>query len=307
MTLETALDAFLQHLAVERGLAGSTVEAYGRDLGDFVRQNLDRAPSALDAAAVQAHLERLRARGCAPPTRARALSALAQFFAFLRAERLLERDPLDGVARPRRARPTPGVLSGAEIEALLAAPDESPLGVRDRAMLETLYAAGLRVSELTSLSLGRLDLAHRACLVEGKGRRERLALLGEPCAAALRRYLEEVRPLWSRRSGAAASDAVFLSPRGRPLTRQAVWYRVRHHARLAGVRTALSPHGLRHSFATHLLEGGADLRSVQEMLGHADIATTEIYTHVSRQRLREVVERAHPRGRPPVARRSRIG
>ncbi len=304
MTLETALDAFLHHLAVERGLAGSTVEAYGRDLGDFVRQNLERAPSALDAATVQAHLERLRGRGCAPPTRARALSALAQFFAFLRAERLLERDPLEGVARPRRARPTPGVLSGAEGEALLAAPDESPLGVRDRAMLETLYAAGLRVSELTALSLGRLDLAHRSCLVEGKGRRERLALLGEPCAAALRRYLEEVRPRWSRGS---ASDAVVLSPRGLPLSRQAVWYRVRHHARVAGVRTPLSPHGLRHSFATHLLEGGADLRSVQEMLGHADIATTEIYTHVSRQRLREVVERAHPRGRPPVAHRRRMG
>ena len=304
MTLETALDAFLHHLAVERGLAGSTVEAYGRDLGDFVRQNLACAPAALDTAAVQAQLERLRARGCAPPTRARALSALAQFFAFLRSERLLEGDPLEGIARPRRRRPAPGVLSGAEIQALLAAPDESPLGVRDRAMLETLYAAGLRVSELTGLSLSQLDLGARACLVEGKGRRERLALLGEPCAAALHRYLEEVRPLWIRGS---TSDVVFLSPRGRGLTRQAVWYRVRHHARLAGVRTALSPHGLRHSFATHLLEGGADLRSVQEMLGHADIATTEIYTHVSRRRLREVVERAHPRGGTPVARRRRMG
>jgi integrase/recombinase XerD len=253
---------------------------------------------------VQAHLEHLRARGCAPPTRARALSALAQFFAFLRSERLLAHDPLEGVARPRRPRPTPGVLSGAEVEALLAAPDDSPLGVRDRAMLETLYAAGLRVSELTALSLARLDLSARACLVEGKGRRERLALLGEPCAAALRRYLEEVRPRWSRGS---TSDAVFLSPRGRALSRQAVWYRVRHYARLAGVRTPLSPHGLRHSFATHLLEGGADLRSVQEMLGHADIATTEIYTHVSRKRLRDVVERAHPRGRTPVAPRKRVG
>jgi integrase/recombinase XerD len=195
------------------------------------------------------------------------------------------------------------VLSGAEVEALLAAPHDSPLGLRDRAMLETLYAAGLRVSELTGLSLAQLDLGSRACLVEGKGRRQRLALLGEPCAAALRRYLEEVRPRWSRREGRGASDAVFLSPRGHGLSRQAVWYRVRHHARLAGVRTPLSPHGLRHSFATHLLEGGADLRSVQEMLGHADIATTEIYTHVSRKRLREVVERAHPRGGAPVVRR----
>ena len=179
---------------------------------------------------------------------------------------------------------------------LIEAPDESPLGIRDRAILEILYAAGLRVSELTALRLSDLQLESRACRVQGKGRRERLALLGEPAVHWLSRYLEEVRPRWQRGSG---DEHVFISRRGTKLTRQSVWYRVRHYGRRAGVVQELTPHVLRHSFATHLLEGGADLRAIQEMLGHADIGTTEIYTHVSRKRLHDLVESRHPRGGPP--------
>jgi integrase/recombinase XerD len=171
------------------------------------------------------------------------------------------------------------------------APDDSLLGIRDRAMLEVLYAAGLRVSELVGLERSDLYLESRTCTVQGKGRRERVALLGEPAVAWLVRYLEEVRPRWAK-----ASDRVFLSQRGAGLSRQAVWYRIRHYARKVQIHQKITPHVLRHSFATHLLEGGADLRAVQEMLGHADIGTTEIYTHVSRKRLHEVVERRHPRG-----------
>ncbi len=293
MDLDTAIDAFLQHLSVERGLSANTIECYGRDLASFRATAGERSLSSVDAPVVRRHLERLQSEGLAPRSRGRALSALSQWFRYLRAEGALAGDPLEGIARPRVRRRTPEVLSAREVDALLRSPDESPLGIRDRAMLETLYAGGLRVSELVGLDGSALELDSALCWVEGKGRRQRIAPLGEACIAALERYLREVRPRWDRSRSEAA---VFLSARGARITRQAVWYRVRYHARLAGIRARLSPHGLRHSFATHLLEGGADLRSVQELLGHADIGTTEIYTHVSRERLRSLIDRAHPRG-----------
>jgi site-specific recombinase XerD len=242
---------------------------------------------------VRRFLDALEARGLAAPTRARALSAVARLFAYLRAEGVVAADPLRDVERPKRGRRVPRVLAVEEVAALLEAPDETPLGIRDRAILETLYAAGLRVSELAGLRTGDLALAARACTVLGKGRRQRLAPLGDLAVAALERWLREVRPGFARR---ATTDRVFVSERGRPLSRQALWYRVRHWGRVAGIRARLTPHVLRHSFATHLLEGGADLRSVQEMLGHADIGTTEVYTHVSRERLHALVEGRHPRG-----------
>lgn len=293
MKLDVAIDALLTHLAVERGLSPATVEAYGRDLARLAETVGDVPVDRIDTASLRRHLRALEARGCAASTRSRALSAISRLFTYLRSEGRLEADPLANLSRPKRARRVPKVLSLEEVTALVEAPDDTPLGLRDRAMLEVLYAAGLRVSELTSLRLADLRLEGRCCVVQGKGRRERLALLGEPAVAHLTRYLNDVRPRWVRGAG---PEEVFVSRRGTSLTRQAVWYRIRGYGRALGIVHKLSPHVLRHSFATHLLEGGADLRAVQEMLGHADIGTTEIYTHVSRARLRELVERRHPRG-----------
>jgi integrase/recombinase XerD len=302
VTLGPAIDAFLAHLAVERGLSQATVEAYGRDLARLAERLGECEVTRIDAPALRAHVDALEARGLSAATRSRALSAVAQLLAWLRAEGELASDPLADLSRPKRGRKVPKVLSAEEARALVHAPDESDVGTRDRALLEVMYAAGLRVSEVTSLRLADLQLAARACTVQGKGRRERLALLGEPAVAALERYLAEVRPRWLRRRDA---PEVFLSARGKRLTRQAVWYRIRAYGRALGIAHKLTPHVLRHSFATHLLEGGADLRIVQEMLGHADIGTTEIYTHVSRSRLHELVERRHPRGNGRTAGRSR--
>ena len=302
MNLGVAIDAFLTHLSVERGLSAATVEAYGRDLAALAERVGDVAVGALDAAALRGHVDALERRGLAAATRARALSAVARLLAWLRAEGELASDPLADLARPKRGRKVPKVLSAQEALALVHAPDETDLGLRDRALLEVMYAAGLRVSELTSLRLADLQLASRSFTVQGKGRRERLALLGEPAVRAIERYLAEVRPRWVRHGDV---PELFVSARGAKLTRQAVWYRIRSYGRALGIAHKLTPHVLRHSFATHLLEGGADLRIVQEMLGHADIGTTEIYTHVSRSRLHELVERRHPRGGARGAGRTR--
>jgi integrase/recombinase XerD len=293
MRIDAAIEAFRTHLAVERGLASTTIEAYTRDLTALAASVGDVDVVAVDPAALRRHLARLERAGNGAATRGRALSAISRLFAFLRAEGVLVEDPVAEIARPRRARRVPVVLSVEEVTRLLEAPDDSPLGIRDRAILEVFYAAGLRVSELVGLRLPELRLEARACRVQGKGRRERLAPLGEPAVAWLSRYLAEVRPHWVRDP---SEERVFVSRRGHGLTREAVWHRIRLHARAAGIRQRITPHVLRHSFATHLLEGGADLRAVQEMLGHADIGTTEIYTHVSRDRLRRLVESRHPRG-----------
>jgi integrase/recombinase XerD len=293
LTLDAAIEAFRVHLEVERGLAPSTVEAYLRDLCAFADTAGEISLRQLSTDLVLEHLARLEIGGRSGSTRARSLSAISQLLLFLRQEGLIQEDLLVDVQRPRRGRRVPRVLSVEEVTRLVESPETTPLGIRDRAMLETLYAAGLRVSELTSLRLSDLELETRACRVFGKGGRERLAPLGEPSVAWMRRYLQEVRPRWVKNLGV---EEVFVSSRGSGLTRQAVWYRIRHYARQIGVRDDLTPHVLRHSFATHLLEGGADLRVVQEMLGHADIGTTEIYTHVSRDRLQSLVESRHPRG-----------
>ena len=294
MRIDAAIDAFLSHLVVERGLAAATVQAYGRDLAALAETVGDRDVARVDTRALRRHVHRLEAGGRAASTRARALSAISQWLGFLRREGVLDADPMEHLDRPRRGRRVPRVLSVEEVTQLLEAPGDDPLGIRDRAMLETLYAAGLRVSELVTLELAELYLDSNYCRVFGKGRRQRTAPLGEPAVLWLGRYLEEVRPRWLREGSVAE---VFISRRGGALTRQAVWYRIRHYARQVGLRVHLTPHVLRHSFATHLLEGGADLRVVQEMLGHSDIGTTEIYTHVSRERLQSLVESRHPRGR----------
>lgn len=302
------VDGFLAHLAVERGLSRNTLEAYARDLARLVA-HLEKAGVADPAAIAPDHLRRfaeaLAAEGLGPASRARTLVATRRFVRHLLALGVLERDPAEGLLSPRQRQRLPRILRGEETEALLtaAASEEGPLALRDRAMLEVLYGAGLRVSELVSLPLAGLDRRAGCVRVRGKGGRERIVPLGEPAVAALETWLADGRPGVAR-AARRPSDAVFLSRRGTAMTRQNFFVRLRLLARRAGMPAdRVSPHVLRHSFATDLLEGGADLRAVQAMLGHADLATTQIYTHVSRGRLRETVERHHPRG----ARRPRDG
>lgn len=301
LDLARAVDGFLAHLAAERGLARNTLDAYARDLARLAR-HLERAGVPEPAAIRPEHLRRfaaaLDAEGLAPASRARALVAARRFVRHLLARGVLARDPAEGLRGPRQGRRLPRVLRAPETEALLAAAarEEGALGLRDRAMLEVLYGAGLRASELVGLPLAGLDRRAGCLRVRGKGGRERIVPLGEPALQALETWLAEGRPALARRA-ARASDAVFLSARGRAMTRQNFFVRLRQLARRAGLASErVSPHVLRHSFATDLLEGGADLRAVQAMLGHADLATTQIYTHVSRKRLRDTVERHHPRG-----------
>lgn len=295
--------AFLDHCRVERGLAPATVQAYGADLARFAA-GVTRAGAvrcdALERRHVSEFLASLAREGLSARTRARILVSVRRFVRFLAAEGALPRDVLVGVETPRQARRLPRTLAPEETAALIeAARGDGLLGLRDHAMLELVYACGLRVSELVGLPLSALDRRRGLVRVLGKGRRERLVPMGEPAQAALARYLASGRPGLARKARAGrASEAVFLSSRGGAMTRQNFFKRLQALARCAGISAdRVSPHVLRHAFATDLLEGGADLRAVQSLLGHADLATTQIYTHVSRARLRETVERFHPRGR----------
>jgi len=300
VSLSGAIDAFLSHAAVERGLAPKTIEAYASDLarfGSWLEGAGVTAPGSLRREHVIGFAQALEAEGLSPRSRTRLLIATRRWIRFLLATGELAADPMEGIATPRFGQSLPKVLRPDETAALLAAaaPDTT-LGLRDRAMLEVLYGAGLRVTELVALPLGALDSRAGVLRVFGKGGRERLVPLGEPALAAVDAYLERGRPALLR-TGHPGTDAMFLSRRGGPMTRQNFFSRLRKLARIAGIPSdRISPHVLRHAFATDLLEGGADLRSVQAMLGHADLSTTQIYTHVSRARLRDVVETRHPRG-----------
>ncbi|HEY8231517.1 MAG: site-specific tyrosine recombinase XerD [Vicinamibacterales bacterium] len=287
--------AWLDHLRVERGLANNTLVAYTRDLAALAsfaagrKQELLRlAPKDLaDFAGV------LRGRGLSARSQARHVFSIRGFFAFALREGLVERDPTENVRAPRAFKGLPRYLTPPQVEALLKAPDtKTTLGLRDRAVLEVLYATGLRASELTGLELQGLDLELGLVRVLGKGGKERLVPLGREARRWVTRYLEEAR---GRILRGRTSGLVFPSPRGGRLSAMGLWGLVRRHAVVAGVERILTPHVLRHSFATHLLERGADLRALQAMLGHADISTTEIYTHVSRERLRQIYDRLHPR------------
>ena len=296
-----AIDAFLRHASVERGLSPRTVEAYGRDLALFADQ-LERARVRRLADVVPEHLSDFSAalaqRGLAARSRARALVATRRLLRFAGAVEAFRADPVRGVASPRVDRRLPRVLRRDESAALIeaAGQGEGPLALRDHAMLEVLYGAGLRVSELVGLPRGALDRRGGWLRVVGKGRVERMVPLGEPALEAVARYLENGWPALAR-AAKREPAALFLTRRGRAMTRQNFFTRLRAIARRAGVASdRVSPHVLRHAFATDLLEGGADLRVVQTLLGHADLSTTQIYTHVSRARLRETVERRHPRG-----------
>jgi integrase/recombinase XerD len=290
------LPTYLDRLAVERGLSPRSVEAYGRDLREFGRWLAGRKVAIERAARadVVRHLQARRAAGLSARSAARLISALRGFFRFAVAEKIVPEDPTIHVENPRTWAALPHALAARAVDALLAAPDEKePLGLRDRAMLETLYATGLRVSELVRLEKERIDLDGGTLLVVGKGNKERLVPIGRAARKWIALYLAGARPALDVRR----SIFLFLTSRGGPMTRQRFWQLVEGYARRAGIRGKISPHVLRHSFATHLLEHGADLRSVQMMLGHADIATTQIYTHVSRARLREVYDAYHPRAR----------
>jgi len=289
-------EQYAEHLNFERGLSPLTVSAYGRELERFITFAVMKGrndPSSVGADDVRDYVFHLGDVGLGPSSVSRAQSALRTYFSFLMEEGVLESDPTEGLQSPRVARPLPEVLDAAAVAALLEAPRvDSSVHWRDRAILEFLYATGVRVSELVGLLLTNLDLEEGLCTVFGKGSKERMVPLGRPACAALSRYLHEVRPALEKGKG---RGYVFLNQRGRPLSRTAVWKIVKAAARLAGIEGSVSPHVLRHTYATHLLEGGADLVAVQELLGHADISTTQIYMHLDLQYLRDVHRKYHPR------------
>lgn len=291
------LDAFCDALWLEDGLAPTSLESYRRDLTQFAVWGKRRGEDLLttDAVSIQAFLaERTLQQGIAARSLARQLTALRRYYRWLLRQGLRSDDPTLNIEAPRLPRPLPKNLSEAEVEALLAAPQiATAQGLRDRAMLELLYASGLRVSELVGLPFSAVQMQMGVVRVMGKGRKERLVPTGEIALDWLTRYLREAR---NDLLNGRISDALFVTARAGAMTRQAFWYLIKRHAVRAGIRAALSPHTLRHAFATHLLNHGADLRVVQMLLGHADISTTQIYTHVARERLKQLHAQHHPRG-----------
>ena len=298
--LSLVIDGFLGHASVERGLARNTIEAYSRDLSAFASflEELGVSNLAdLEREHVSRFVQALDARGQSPRSRSRTLVAVRRLLLYAQAEKLLDRDPMDGVESPRPRTRLPRVLKPEETAALIGAIDTAtPLGLRDRAMLEVLYGAGLRVSELVALPLSALDRRGGLLHVTGKGGKQRVVPLGGAAVEAVTIYLEEGRESLQGKLP-KETDALFLTRRGSAMTRQNFFALIRKLARRAGIPSErVSPHVLRHAFATDLLDGGADLRSIQSMLGHSDLSTTQVYTHVSRSRLRKTVEEHHPRG-----------
>jgi integrase/recombinase XerD len=290
------VERFLESLWMEKGLSPHTVSAYRSDLAQYQSWLQERGIE-LHGSGREAILDHLAWRlsaGYQARSTARFLSGLRGFYRFLLREGLIDQDPTLQVELPQLGRPLPKSLSEADVEALLAAPDiGEPIGLRDRAMLEVLYACGLRVTELISLTLEQVNLRQGVLRVFGKGSKERLVPLGEEAMVWVARYVRDSRPLLL---DGKPSDVLFPSLRGEQMTRQTFWYRIKHQARVAGISKSLSPHTLRHAFATHLLNHGANLRVVQMLLGHSDLSTTQIYTHVARARLQALHATHHPRG-----------
>ena len=291
------LDLFISYLAVERGLSANTQLAYSRDLGrylDFLEQQGRTAPAAVTTGDIAVFLGRLKDGGIGPRSRARCLSAIRMFHKFLMIENYADVNPASIIEAPRTLHKLPGFLTSGEVEALFAAcAGSSGENIRDLAMLELLYATGLRVSELVGLKLREVNLDAGYLMTLGKGNKERLVPIGESACQRVNAYLEGVR---CRQDPDRQNRFLFLSRLGGAMSRQAFWNIIQKRACLAGISKHISPHTLRHSFATHLLENGADLRSVQVMLGHADLSTTQIYTHVTRERLKRLHQQIHPRG-----------
>ena len=296
MQAARALDDFLSMLSAERNASRHTLDAYRRDVRDFFellhRRRVTPATARPDD--VVAWLEHQRKSGRKASTVARRMAALRGFYAHLVRERVLSRDPTEHIEQPRLSRPLPRTLSREAVAALVESPDVTTArGLRDRALLELLYASGLRASECLALRVGDVNRTAGYLQAMGKGRKERLVPIGAEALAWLERYLTVGRPALLGRG--RESPLIFVNPRGRALSRQSLWQLVLRAARRAGLRQRVSPHTLRHCFASHLLEGGADLRAVQAMLGHADIATTQIYTHLPSSTIRRMYDRFHPR------------
>jgi len=287
-------DQFTHHLRVEKGLAKNTIESYSRDLARYFDFLEKRSLHPLKASQINI-MEYVSSLAGALSIRsiARNLSSLKVFYRFLVSDGKIQTNPARLITNPKLPRRLPGVLSGEEVERLLAAPDASTSrGLRDRAMLELLYASGLRVSELVGLKITNIDLEAGWVRTLGKGSKERMVPMGTKAQQCLQDYLTHSRPSLLRKRG---SSSLFVTSRAKPMSRQAFWKIIKRCSKLSGIRKEISPHSLRHSFASHLLEHGADLRSVQIMLGHADISTTQIYTHVTRERLKQIHEKYHPR------------
>jgi integrase/recombinase XerD len=290
---EAPVERFLDALWLEAGLSRNTLDAYRSDL-ERLAGWLKTPLETVTRGQLQDYLADCVRRGMRPRTTARLLSSLRRFYQYLLREGAVSGDPTALLESPKLGRPLPKSLTEQQVEQLLAAPDvQTPLGLRDRAMLETLYATGVRVSELVTLGLSQLNLGAGVIRVIGKGNKERLVPLGEEANLWLQRYLAGARPALLRDR---ASDVLFPTARAAAMTRQAFWHAIKRHARVAGIETGLSPHTLRHAFATHLLNHGADLRVVQMLLGHADLSTTQIYTQVACERLKQLHAQHHPRG-----------
>lgn len=298
-SLETWSDRFLDYMRIERNASPHTVKSYAEDLAllrEFIRASLD-APMVVDSLTtrtVRAFLSHLSEAGMAPSSVSRRLSAIRSFCRYLCREERMERNPTQGLRGPRKGRPLPKFMNDSAIEKLLNAPAaDSPLGLRDRAMLETCYAAGLRVSELVAIDLDDVNLDDGTIRVRGKGKRERISPIGRFAQAAIIRWLAVRRP--AENASHSHSTALFLNKLGTRLSIRSVGRLLAKYLQVAGLDPSISPHTLRHTFATHLLDRGADIRSVQELLGHASIATTQIYTHVTADRLRQEYDKAHHR------------
>jgi len=290
------LESFLDALWMERGLSDNTLVAYRSDLQGLARWLMENGRTLLRARRedLLGYLAARAGRGAHSRSTARLLSSMRRFYQHMVREKRVAEDPSALIDSPKLGHPLPKALTETEVEALLAAPDvEDVLGLRDRAMLELLYASGLRVSELVGLGLAQVNTRQGVVRVMGKGRKERLVPLGEEALSWLERYLREARPVLVK---GRPAESLFPTRRGAAMTRQAFWHLVKRHAKRAGLKKALSPHTLRHSFATHLVNHGADLRVVQMLLGHSDLSTTQIYTHVARERLKQLHAQHHPRG-----------
>ncbi len=294
--MDSLLEDFMYYSAVERGLSANTLESYRRDLIaylDFLETRGVRHVADTDRSSIVLFVQHLKKTGRATSTVARHMASIRAFYGFLAQERKISFDPSRDVEVPKMERRLPHFLSGEDVERLLLAPDSAtPIGLRDRAMLELLYATGLRVSELISLNESDVNFAASFIRAFGKGSKERIIPFGEMARRAMTDYLQRARRQMIR---SPIEEALFVNHLGERMSRQGFWKVIKKHARTAGITQPLTPHTLRHSFATHLLDNGADLRSVQEMLGHADISTTQIYTHVSRKRLQDVYRDSHPR------------
>ncbi|MBW1721790.1 MAG: site-specific tyrosine recombinase XerD [Deltaproteobacteria bacterium] len=288
------LDSFISHLRVERGLSENTIRAYSGDLGRLLSflEKKRLSPASVTRENLETYVATIK-RSLSPRSTARNLSAVRMFFRFLVTEGIIDQSPARFLDTPKLPRRLPDILSPKEVDLLLSQPDpRDPLGLRDKAMLELLYATGLRVSELVGLQVHQANLEAGYVRTMGKGSKERMVPMGTKAAESLREYLKDGR---GKLLKGKRSRKLFLNSRGKPLSRQGLWKIIKKYGRMAGIRKEIRPHLLRHSFASHLLEGGADLRAVQLMLGHADITTTQIYTHVTREHLRRIHERHHPR------------